>query len=147
MSKKIKLIPEEYPENYNGYKFISLIKYMDKSHITIVDNLINDTIHAYVLDECAQKGLDEKEIVLVAKDWFEEYSSEIPLSIFLFRNNMSHYNQIIKCYPVDYVSRVLGPLFHFNMGSPIKIKRKRKKEISENIEIIKRPIRKIYDIV
>ncbi len=136
MKKYSKLVPEEYPENYNGYRFISLIKYMDKPQIAIVDNIINDIIHAYVLDECQPANLDETEIVSYGKVWFEEYSHLIPFSVYLSRNNVTQYSSIIKCFPVDFVSRVLGPLFVFNMGNPIKIKRKRKKDIPDYIEVV-----------
>lgn len=136
MKKYSKLVPEEYPENYNGYRFISLIKYMDKPQIVIVDNIISDNIHAYVLDECQPANLSERDIVALGKSWYDDYSHLIPFSVFLSRNNVTEYSAIIKCFPIDYVSRVLGPLFTFNMGNPVKIKRKRKKDISENIEIV-----------
>lgn len=136
MKKYSKLVPEEYPENYNGYRFISLIKYMDKPQIAIVDNIVNDIIHAYVLDECQPANLDETEIVSYGKKWYEDFSHLIPFSVYLSRNNIMQYSAIIKCFPVDYVSRILGPLFVFNMGNPIKIKRKRKKDIPDTIEIV-----------
>lgn len=136
MKKYSKLVPEEYPENYNGYRFISLIKYMDKPQITIIDNIINDVIHAYVLDECQPANLDERVIVSHGKTWYDDFSHLIPFSVYLSRNNVVEYSNIVKCFPVDYVSRVLGPLFVFNMGNPTKIKRKRKKDIPDNIEIL-----------
>lgn len=137
--KKIQLIPESYPENYNGYKFISLIKYNERSQITIVDNVISDNIHAFVLDECQALNLDETVLISYAEDWYSKESDKLPFSIFLSKNNigMEYYNTI-KCFPLDFVSRVLGPLFVFNMGNPMKVKRKRKKDISNNIEIVYR---------
>ena len=137
--KKIQLIPESYPENYNGYKFISLIKYNERSQITIVDNVISDNIHAFVLDECQALNLDETVLISYAEDWYSKESDKLPFSIFLSKNNigMEYYNTI-KCFPLDFVSRVLGPLFVFNMGNPMKVKRKRKKDIPNNIEIVYR---------
>lgn len=137
MKKISKLIPENYPDNYNGYRFISLIKFNQKSYITIVDNVILNNINAFVLDECQTINVDEKRLITHAEEWFNTESKNIPFSIFLFRKNlMKEYHQIIKCFPIDYVSRVLGPLFTFNMNNPVKIKRKRKKDIPDNIEII-----------
>lgn len=139
MKKFNKLVPENYPENYNGYRFISLIKYNEKSQITIVDNIISDNIHAFVLDECQALNLDENALISYAKEWFESDSDLIPFSVFLSKNKIEQdYYKTIKCFPVDFVSRVLGPLFHFNMGNPIKIKRKRKRDIPDNIEIVYR---------
>lgn len=137
--KKIQLIPESYPENYNGYKFISLIKYNERSQITIIDNVISDNIHAFVLDECQALNLDETVLISYAEDWYSKESDKLPFSIFLSKNNigMEYYNTI-KCFPLDFVSRVLGPLFIFNMGNPMKVKRKRKKDIPDNIEIVYR---------
>lgn len=137
--KKIQLIPESYPENYNGYKFISLIKYNERSQITIIDNVISDNIHAFVLDECQALNLDETVLISYAEEWYSRESEKLPFSIFLSKNNigMEYYNTI-KCFPLDFVSRVLGPLFIFNMGNPMKVKRKRKKDIPDNIEIVYR---------
>jgi hypothetical protein len=109
---------------------------MDKPQIAIVDNIINDIIHAYVLDECQPANLNESEIVGYGKKWYEDFSHLIPFSVYLSRNNIVEYSVIIKCFPIDYVSRILGPLFVFNMGNPTKIKRKRKKDIPDFIEIV-----------
>lgn len=138
MTKKLnKLIPEEYPEDYKGYRFISLIKYNEKSQITIIDNIVSDIIYAFVLDECNPLNLNEMVLIGHAIDWFEKYSTEIPFSIFLSRQKIDEdYYKVVKGFPVDYVSRVLGPLFKYEMGSPIKIRRKRKKEIQDNIEVV-----------
>jgi hypothetical protein len=135
--KKIQLVPENYPENYNGYRFVSLIKYNEKSQITIIDNVISDNIHAFVLDECQALNLDETTLITYAEDWFNKDSHRIPFSIFLSKNNVgAEYYRTIKCFPLDFVSRVLGPLFCFNMGNPLKVKRKRKKDIPDNVEIV-----------
>lgn len=137
--KKLQLIPESYPDNYNGYKFISLIKYNERSQITIIDNVISDNIHAFVLDECQALNLDETVLISYAEEWYSKECEKLPFSIFLSKNNigMEYYNTI-KCFPLDFVSRVLGPLFVFNMGNPMKVKRKRKKDIPDNIEIVYR---------
>jgi hypothetical protein len=137
MMKKIELIPENYPENYNGYRFVSLVKYNEKPQITIIDNVIADYIQAFVLDECQPLNLDENTLLSYAEEWYMKDSNKIPFSIFLAKNNIGlEYYKIIKLFPLHYVSRVLGPLFSFNMGNPIKIKRKRKKDIPENIEVV-----------
>jgi len=135
--RKLQLVPENYPYNYNGYRFVSLIKYNEKSQITIIDNVISNNIHAFVLDECQPLGLDETVLISYAEKWYQNDSTNIPFSIFLSKNNIGmEYYQSIKCFPLDYVSRVLGPLFMFNMGNPMKVKRKRKKDIPDNIEIV-----------
>jgi hypothetical protein len=137
MKKINKLIPENYPDNYNGYKFISLIKFNQKSYISIIDNVISNNISAFILDECQTINVDEKKLILNAQEWFDAECKNIPFSIFLSRRNLlQEYSGIIKCFPVDFVSRVLGPLFTFNMNNPVKIKRKRKKDIPDNIEIV-----------
>ena len=139
---KIPLVPEEYPASYNGYKFLTLIRYNNESLICIVDNIIDGEVTAYVLDLCKKEyengSFIEENILLNAIDWFDNgHHNNMPLSIFLASKNYKYnFNKIIRRFPIDYISRMIGPKFIFPMGDPSKIKKKKKKEIPAGIEFV-----------
>jgi hypothetical protein len=135
--KQPKLIRENHPESYKGYKFITLIKYNGETYLNIVDNVVNNNIVAYVIDLCNSAEVDELKLIEIADNWFSNNKDKHPFSIELSRKGLSNYfNKILRNFPIDYVTRVIGPLPEFNMGGPKKIKRKKKKSISKNIKIV-----------
>lgn len=135
-SKKFPLIIEDHPNDYNGYPFITLIKYNDESFLTIVDNIYKKHISAYVLDLCAPQEVDELKIVNIANHWYSEHFNSYPISIEFSRRNMTEeVSKICRSYSIDYITRVIGPVRKFDMGNPSKI-RKRKRKFSKNMEII-----------
>lgn len=136
------LKPEPHPENYSGYKFLSLVNFSDASFICIVDNVLNNEIVSYVLDlfpKVYDQNVQELEIHLleIAGDWFEKSRHKYPLSIEISRRGLSNvYSKILQRYPIDNVSRVIGPLPSYNMGAPIKIKKRKLKKLSSGITIV-----------
>jgi hypothetical protein len=43
---------------------------------------------------------------------------------------------ILRAYPIDYVTRVIGPLPQFDMEGPIKVRKRKRKDIPSGVEII-----------
>lgn len=141
MTTKIPLIIEPYPENYDGYKFITLIRYNDENSLNLVDNVINNTIICYVIDLCKPNNINEEEIIEIANFWFTHNKDKYPLSIEFSKHNMGETaSRIIRCYPMDYVARVIGPLSTYKMSGTYKIRKRKKKTVSKNVEIIRNPI-------
>lgn len=139
MTIKIPLVIEPYPENYDGYKFITLIRYNDENYLNLVDNVVNNTIISYVLDLCPPNNLNEEKIIDVANYWFNNNKDKYPLSIEYSKNNMGEEtSKILRCFPIDYVARVIGPLNMYKMSGTYKIRKRKKKNISKNIEIVKK---------
>ncbi len=138
--KKIKqpnLIREDHPDTYNGYKFITLIKYNGDTFLNIVDNIVNNQIVAYVIDFCNNSEVDELALIELADYWYSNNKNKHPFSIEISKRGLSnYYNKILRNFPVDYVTRVIGPLPEFNMGGPKKIKRKKKKSIPKSVQIV-----------
>lgn len=129
--KNIPLIVEKHPENYNGYPFITLIEHNKLVYLTIVNNYTNDMITAYVLDMCNAEGVDEKEIIEIARLWYEESRANFPIAIEFSRRNLTErYAKIIKSFNVEFVSRVIGPLPQYNFTKVKKIRRRRKRTIT-----------------
>jgi hypothetical protein len=138
MTNKIPLIIEPYPEDYDGYKFITLIRYNDENYLNLVDNVINNTIISYVLDLCAPNNINEEKVIDVANYWYMHNKDKYPLSIEYSKNNMAEEtSKILRQFPMDYVARVIGPLNIYKMSGTYKIRKRKKKTLAKNIEIVK----------
>jgi hypothetical protein len=142
--KKIKqpsLIRENHPASYKGYEFITLIKFNGETYLNIVDNVVNNNIVSYVIDLCEAMSVDEIELVGIANEWYHNSKDKHPLSIEISKRGLSQkYNSIQRCFPIDYITRVIGPIFTFNMGPPKKVKRKKRKVVQKHIEILKKTV-------
>ena len=136
------LKPEPHPENYSGYKFLSLVNFADSSYICIIDNVVNNEIICYVLDlfpKVYEQNVQELEFqfLTTAEYWHANSKHRYPFSIEMSRRGLSEtYSKIIKRFSVDNVSRVIGPLPSYNMGVPIKIKKRKVRKLSGGITIV-----------
>lgn len=135
------LIIEQHPKDYNGYEFITLVKYNGQNYLTIVDNIVNEQLIVYVLDFCDSLNINEQEIIVIANDWYENNRDNYPISIeFSKKGYSANYAKLIRCFPTEYIARIIGPIYQYNMKGPIKIKRRKKKSIPSNIEFIDKTI-------
>lgn len=126
----VPLIIEPHPPNYTGYKFITMIYYNDDSTINVIDNIIDKHIHSYVLDLCGPTDVDETKFIDLVINWYssENYKKH-PLSIEFSRASWSsEANKILRVFPIDYVTRIIGPINKFPMSGYTKC-RKRKKRV------------------
>jgi len=143
-TKKVPLIAENHPPSFTGYKFITLIQYNEQCLLTIVDNVIDHEIKAYVLDLCGPSGVSEEMIINVAYEWYLTNKDKYPISIELSKRGLiDKASTIYKSINMDFVTRVIGPLFSFPVTKSSKVKRKRKKDIPSGIQINKKVV-KIY---
>ena len=138
------LINEPHPETYNGPPFLTLIRFNDKDYINIVDNVLNNEIVTYVLDLCPKEfgdrpELREQALIEIAYEWYENPVIAYPISIEFSRRGVGpEASKILRRFPVDYVTRVIGPLPRFEMGGPFKVKKRKRKPVPTNIEFINR---------
>lgn len=143
---KYPLIVESHPENYTGYDFITLIKYNDTNYLNIIDNVCNKQIITYVLDLCGPSNVNEELIINIAQKWFAENHNNYPISIEFSKLNMSaQTSSILRYFPIDYVTRVIGPLPEYNMAGPFKVKKRKRKLIPKNMEYINKTSKQYYD--
>lgn len=130
------LIIEPHPESYEGYEFITLIQYKEKSFLTIVNNATDKTVESYVLDLCGPEGINEEMIISIVAEWYDDEEKQYPVSIeFSRRNIVNETSRIFRTYNIDFITRVIGPLPKYNMTENISVKRKRKRPIDPGIEI------------
>lgn len=130
-SNNIPLITEPHPDGYEGYPFLTLIRYNDENYLNIIDNVVNKQIVGYNLDMCAAANINELVLVAIAEDWFySERNKRYPLSVEISKLGMAtDLSPVLRCYPIQFVTRVIGPLPEYRMGGPFKTKRKKKKSI------------------
>lgn len=139
MTANIPLTIETYPENYDGYEFITLIRYNDENFLNIIDNVINNTIITYVLDLCPANNINEESIINVAYSWFTNNSKKYPISIeFNKRGIAAETSKILRCFPIDYVSRIIGPLPEYKMTGAYKIRKRKKKSIPPGLQVVEK---------
>ena len=141
MSKKFPLVVEPHPVDYKGYEFITLVRYNDDTFLSIIDNVSKKYIFGYVIDMCSPEQFEEESLIEIAYEWHSTNGNRYPISIeFSKRGLLEKAQTILRAFPLDYVTRVIGPLPHFNMVGPTKVRKRKRKEISKNIEIIRRPL-------
>jgi hypothetical protein len=125
----IPLITEPHPDTWDGYPFITLIGYNDENVLTVVDNVVNKQVVAYVLDLCEPAGISKEAIINAAADWFYSGRNRLhPLSIEFSRLGVAlAANTVLRCFPIEFVTRVIGPLPSYPMGGTLKVRRKKRK--------------------
>lgn len=130
------LIIESHPKTYQGYPFITLIQYRKNPFLTIVDNVDEDNINAYVLDLCGPENINELMVVNVANEWYNTSNLLYPVSIeFSKRGLTREVSKIYRSYNLEYISRVIGPIFQFPMLLTKSVKTRKRRPISPVIEI------------
>ena len=141
MSKKFPLVVESHPPDYDGYEFITLIQYNDDAFLVVVDNVTKKYIYGYVLDLCGPEKIDEEMFIKIAFDWFKSNGDRFPISIEFSRKELTGQTEkILRAFPLDYVTRVIGPLPQFNMDGPTSIRKRKRKDIPNNIEVVRKPL-------
>lgn len=130
-SNTVPLIIEPHPEDYTGYKFITMIRYNDTNTINVVDNIVNKSIYTYVLDLCGPSEVDENVFIEIAREWY--YSDNFkkhPLSVEFSRLGwQSESNKILRVFPIDYVTRIIGPVQEFPMSGYTRCRKRKKKSV------------------
>lgn len=137
-NNSIPLITEPHPDGYEGYPFLTLIRYNDENYLNIIDNVINKQIVGYNLDMCTAVNINELALISIAEDWFySDLHKKYPLSVEISKLGLAgSLSPILRCYPTEFVTRVIGPLPQYQMGGAFKTKRKKKKSIPPELELI-----------
>lgn len=134
----VPLIVEDHPKEYDGYPFITLIQYRKNHVLSIVDNSDDSNIHLYVLDLCGPENVKEEKVIEVASGWYDVNRKLHPLSVEFSRRGLTEeMGRIYRTFNTEFVTRVIGPLPRFEMSKIIRIKRRKRKAIQPQIEIVK----------
>ncbi len=127
--KACPLIVESHPASYTGFPFITLIQYHKDILLTVVDNVTDEYIKAYVLDLCTAEGIDEERLMNLALQWYHK-DHKTPFSVFLSLNGVSsQMSKVCRTYPIEYISRIIGPIHRFPFSAPKNTRKRRRKVI------------------
>lgn len=144
ISNKYPLIVEAHPEDYEGYDFITLIRYNDINHLTIIDNTDAKFINCYVLDLCKTVGVAEETIIEIAQGWYDASSSDYPISIEFSKRHMTDVaSKIQRSFSIDFVTRVIGPLPQFSMKGTVKVRKRKRKPLPDGVKIVQKRLKQV----
>ena len=119
------LIVETY-EDPSNRSFLTLIEFKKQRYITIVENVMGDEIHAYVLDRLEAEGIDPDWFLSVATRWFYGASERYPLSFeFAKLGQQEVVRRVLKTYNINSTARVVGKLFSYQLHAKPKVRRRK----------------------
>lgn len=135
MAKTPPLVFEELQDASN-LTFLTLIEFKKTKYLTIIENVIDDEIQAYVLDNLTAEGINQEWFMNIATKWFYSSSEKYPLSFeFAKIGHSDTVVKIIKTFNTNSTSRVIGKLFTFPMNAKPKVKRRKAVLVPDTIDI------------
>lgn len=137
MSKKNipPLILEELQDKAN-YLYLTLLEHKKERYLAIIDNIRGTDISAYVIDYAEAEGVDVTWFLSVANIWYYKSSDKYPLSFeFAKLGVKDKVEPLLRTFNLDYVSRMIGKLFVYDIDAKPRIKRKRVSVIPSSVEI------------
>lgn len=116
--------------------FLTLIEFKRVKYLTLIENVVDDEIQAYVLDSLAAENIDQDWFLNIATKWFYASSERYPLSFeFAKLGQGDVIKKVLKTFNVNSVSRVIGKLFMYPVNAKPKVKRRKVVHVAEPVEI------------
>jgi len=139
MAKAQPLIFETLEDQSNAL-FLTLIEYKKVKYLTIVENIIDTEIQAYILDNLAAEGIDQEWFMGVATRWFYGASDRYPLSFEFSKLGQGEVvKRTLKTFNINSTSRIIGKVFSYDINTKPKVKRRKVIPIPSSIEIKFKP--------
>jgi hypothetical protein len=136
MTKKIPPLILENLDSTENHAYLTLVIYKKQKYLVIVDNIVNEEISAFVLDNLTSEDIDVKWFLSVTNFWFYSASEKYPLSFeFAKLGQLDKVKKIIKTFNINSISRIVGKIFMYNIQNKPKVKRRKITPIPEYIEI------------
>ncbi len=124
----VPLVVENHPKQYKGFPFITYIQFHNSDVLALIDNVHNKQIQCYVLDLCQPEEIDEAALIEVASRWYADHSHRVPLSVFMNQLGLdSSSNKIYRTYNIEFITRIVGPLFTYPINEVTVTRRKKRK--------------------
>lgn len=134
---KTPLVFEELSDNSN-YIFLTLIEYKDVKYMTIIENVVGQEIHAYVLDKVTAQGLDLKVFMDIALKWFYSNSEKYPLSFEFAKLGLSESTKpVLNVFNINAITRIIGKLFTYETKPTFKTKKRKLNPIVTETKIVR----------
>lgn len=126
----------EHLEDISNLSYLTLIEYKKIKYLTVIENVVDDEIHAYVLDQLSAEGIEQEWFLSIATKWFYASSERYPLSFEFAKIGQGDVvRKVLKTFNMNSTSRFVGKLFTFPLNAKPKVKRRKVNPIPETIEI------------
>lgn len=126
----------EVVQNQSNMLYLSLIEYKKQTYLAIIDNIKGSEMTAFVLDQAEAEKVDVEWLLSVATRWYYQSSERYPLSFEFNKLNHSRtISPLLKTFKMDYVSRLVGRVFYYDMDRKPRIRRKKVQLIPSGVEI------------
>ena len=123
-------------EDRSNLIFLTLIEHKKNKYLTIIENIVDDEIQAYVLDSLAAENIDQDWFISIATRWFYSASDRYPLSFeFAKLGKGDVIRKVLKTFNVNATSRIIGRIFVYQVNAKPKVRRRKVVTIPESIEI------------
>lgn len=123
-------------EDQSNLIFLTLIEYKKVKYLTVIENVVDEEIQAYVLDTLTAEGINQDWFLSIATKWFYASSERYPLSFEFAKQGQSDIvRKVLKTFNINSTSRIIGKLFTYPVNTKPKIKRRKVSVLSEAIEI------------
>lgn len=135
MAKAPPLVFEELQDQSN-LTYLTLIEYKKVRYLTVIENVVDEEIQAYVLDNLAAEGVQQEWFLSVATRWFYAASDRYPLSFeFAKIGHGDIVRKVLKTFNINSTSRIIGKLFTYPINAKPKVKRRKVQDINSCIEV------------
>ena len=135
MAKAPPLVFEKLEDSSN-LTYLTLIEYKKIRYLTVIENVVDEEIQAYVLDSLAAENVDQEWFLSVATRWFYSASERYPLSFEFAKMGQGEVvRKVLKTFNINSTSRVIGKLFTYPINTKPKVKRRKVTTIPDAVEI------------
>lgn len=133
--KKIPDLQFEIIQQPSNLLYLTVIEYKRENFLTVVDNITEDEVIAFVLDVAEQEGITLQQFLSIANRWYYSDSKNHPLSIEFAKHGLTPtVAPMIKSFDLNCVSRIIGYPFVYKLLMK-RVKRRRVVQIPDTIEI------------
>lgn len=124
------ITPETHKVLQEKFPFLTIITYLNKQYIGIIQNSDNHFISMYILDPCFTTEM-KMEFLRCGETWWWESNRSVPINLFL-REDFKPFKVWLKTFAKKEATVVEGPIV--NMMNLINRKLKRR-----TIQLLKTP--------
>lgn len=136
MKKKIPPLVIEHVKDPVNLFYLSLIEYKRENYLSIIDNITNNEVSAFILDFANQEKINLLNFLSFVNNWFYQSAHLYPLSFELSKCGLTHrMSPLYRTFDINFISRIIGHPFSFDLELNTKVKRRKVTPIPTSVEI------------
>ena len=106
--------------------YISLVETTQETFLCIIDNLIDNKLHLFILDKLDISDISKDDFFSICNYWFYDSSDHYPLSFEISKRGYSEkVLPMVKIVHLDGVKSITGHIFCYNTKQKIKKRKAR----------------------